>query len=52
VLIDHLRSVDKRRIRTVYGGLAPEEIQAIEEGLKAFLGLGGGSYGGSVAPVQ
>jgi len=38
-LIDHLRSVDKRRIRRVFGELAPEEIAAIDEGLALFLGL-------------
>lgn len=37
-LIDHLRAVDKRRVRSVYGELAPE-IGAIDEGLAAFLGL-------------
>ena len=40
-LIDHLRSVDKRRIRRVFGELAPEEIVAVDEGLAVFLGLGG-----------
>ncbi|HYL78750.1 MAG TPA: type II toxin-antitoxin system PemK/MazF family toxin, partial [Bryobacteraceae bacterium] len=39
-LIDHLRSIDKRRIRRVFGELAKEEIAAIDEGLAAFLGLG------------
>jgi mRNA interferase MazF len=39
-LIDHLRSVDKRRIRRVYGELSSWEIAAIDEGLAAFLGLG------------
>jgi len=38
-LIDHLRSVDKRRIRRVFGELASEEIAAIDEGLTVFLGL-------------
>jgi mRNA interferase MazF len=42
-LIDHLRSVDKRRVRSVFGTLAPEEITAIDEGLATFLGLGKGS---------
>ena len=40
-LIDHLRSVDKRRIRRVFGELAPEEIVAVDEGLAVFQGLGG-----------
>ncbi len=38
-LIDHLRSVDKRRVRKVFGALAQREIDAIDEGLAAFLGL-------------
>jgi mRNA interferase MazF len=40
-LIDHLRSIDKRRIRRVFGELAPEDIIAIDEGLAVFLGLDG-----------
>ena len=39
-LIDHLRSIDKRRVRRVFGELAPEEIGAIDEGLAVFLRLG------------
>jgi len=39
VLVDHLRSVDKRRVRRVYGQVAPAEIAAIDEGLILFLGL-------------
>jgi mRNA-degrading endonuclease toxin of MazEF toxin-antitoxin module len=39
-LIDHLRSIDKRRIRRVFGELAREEIAAIDEGLALFLGIG------------
>jgi len=39
-LIDHLRSIDKRRVRRVYGVLPREEMAAIEEGLALFLGLG------------
>lgn len=38
-LIDHLRSIDKRRIRRAFGSLAPTEIAAIDEGLALFLGL-------------
>ncbi|MBI3207815.1 MAG: type II toxin-antitoxin system PemK/MazF family toxin [Candidatus Solibacter usitatus] len=38
-LIDHLRSIDKRRIRRVYGELPQNEISAIDDGLTAFLGL-------------
>ena len=39
-LIDQLRSIDKRRIRRVFGEVTSEEIAAIDEGLVAFLGLG------------
>jgi mRNA interferase MazF len=39
-LIDHLRSVDKRRVRSVYGELTTKEIASIDEGLTAFLSLG------------
>ncbi len=41
-LIDHLRSLDKRRIRRVFGEVATEEMIALDEGLKQFLGLGEG----------
>ena len=40
-LIDHLRSIDKRRIRRAFGEVAQDEMAAIDEGLTAFLGLGG-----------
>ena len=40
-LIDHLRSIDKRRGRRVFGELAREEMAAIDEGLSVFLGLAG-----------
>ena len=39
-LIDQLRSVDKRRIRRVFGEVAPSEVEALDEGLALFLGLG------------
>jgi mRNA interferase MazF len=38
-LVDHLRSVDKRRIRRVFGRIAKDEIAAVDEGLELFLGL-------------
>jgi mRNA interferase MazF len=47
-LIDQLRSVDKRRVRRVFGDLAREEITAIDEGLVVFLGLSGAGPG----PIQ
>src|ERR1700749_1816939 len=40
-LIDHLRSIDKRRIRKVFSEVASNEIAAIDEGLTVFLGLSG-----------
>ena len=51
-LIDHLRSIDKRRIRRVFGGLAPEEIAAVDEGLAVFLGIGDRLHGAGSTPVQ
>ena len=39
-LVDQLRSVDKRRVRRVFGTVAREELNAIDEGLAVFLGLG------------
>jgi len=51
-LIDHLRSIDKRRIRRVFGELPPEEIAAIDEGLAVFLGLGGRLQSPGASPVQ
>ena len=38
-LIDHLRSVDKRRVRRVFGRIARTELDSIDEGLALFLGL-------------
>jgi mRNA interferase MazF len=51
-LIDQLRSIDKRRIRRVFGELAPEEIAAVNEGLAVFLGLGDRLHGAGEPPVQ
>lgn len=39
-LIDHLRSVDKRRVRRVYGEVTAKEMTAIDDGLVSLLGLG------------
>lgn len=50
-LIDHLRSVDKRRVRRVFGELARHEIAAIDEGLAAFLGLGEWLHDAGVTPA-
>jgi mRNA-degrading endonuclease toxin of MazEF toxin-antitoxin module len=38
-LIDHLRSIDKRRIRRVFGPVAKDELAAVDQGLRLFLGL-------------
>lgn len=38
-LIDHVRSVDKRRVRRVFGQVATDEMSAVDEGLALFLGL-------------
>jgi len=51
-LIDQLRSVDKRRIRRVFGELAREEITAIDDGLTVFLGLGDLLHGVDAPPAQ
>lgn len=39
VLIDHLRSVDKRRVRRLFGRVSSKELAAIDEGISLFLGL-------------
>ncbi len=38
-LVDQLRSVDKQRIRRVFGRVSPAELAAIDEGAALFLGL-------------
>jgi mRNA interferase MazF len=40
VLIDQIRSIDKRRIRRVFGQVTDKELAAIDQGLELFLGLG------------
>ena len=39
-LVDHLRSIDKRRIRRVFGQVSSTELASIDQGLELFLGLG------------
>jgi mRNA interferase MazF len=39
-LVDHLRSIDKRRIRRLFGQVSSSELAAIDQGLELFLGLG------------
>ena len=46
-LVDHLRSIDKRRIRRIFGQLSPGELASIDQGLALFLGLGIPSSAGS-----
>ena len=38
-LIDHLRSIDKRRVRRVFGRVSSDELSRIDQGLGLFLGL-------------
>lgn len=38
-LVDQIRAIDKRRVRKVFGQIAPEEQDLIDEGLRLFLGL-------------
>ncbi len=38
-MVDQLRSVDKQRVRRVYGRLSSEELDVIDEGLRLYLGL-------------
>lgn len=51
-LIDHLRSIDKRRVRRLFGELAREEMAAIDEGLAVFLGLGDRLHTRSAPPTR
>ena len=37
-LVEHLRTIDKRRIRRVYGVLLANELAALDEALRLFLG--------------
>lgn len=38
-LVDHLRAIDKRRIRRIFGRVSATELAAIDLGLELFLGL-------------
>jgi mRNA interferase MazF len=40
-LIDYLRSIDKRRIRRVFGRVMKDELAAVDQGIELFLGLAG-----------
>ncbi len=39
-LVDHLRSIDKRRIRRLFGRVTKDELAAVDQGIELFLGLG------------
>jgi mRNA interferase MazF len=51
-LIDQLRSVDKRRIRRVFGVVSTSEVDALDEGLALFLGLGAKPTSPAAQPVE
>jgi mRNA-degrading endonuclease toxin of MazEF toxin-antitoxin module len=51
-LVDHLRSVDKRRVMRVFGQLAPNELRAVEGGLALFLGFGDRLVPEPTPPIQ
>ena len=38
-LVDPVRFIDKRRVRQAYGQIEPHELDAVDEGLRLFLGL-------------
>jgi mRNA interferase MazF len=38
-LTDHVRSIDKRRIRRIFGQLSADELARVDQGLELFLGL-------------
>ena len=39
-LVDHLRSIDKRRVRRIFRQISSSELSGIDQGLELFLGLG------------
>lgn len=39
-LLDQVRTIDKRRVRKVFGAISDEELEAVDGGLRLFLGLG------------
>ena len=42
-LLDQVRTIDKRRVRRVFGTITADELAAIDDGLELLLGLGPGS---------
>lgn len=45
-LVDHLRSIDKRRIRRIFGQVSSIELASIDQGLELLLGFGTASKHG------
>ncbi len=44
-LVDHVRSIDKRRVLKVYGVLTDSELAAVDDGLSLYLGLTRAGFG-------
>ena len=42
-LLDQVRTIDKRRVRRIFDRISAEELEAVDDGLRLFLGLGEGS---------
>lgn len=38
-LVEQVRSIDKRRVRSTFGTVRPDELAALDEGLAVYLGL-------------
>jgi mRNA interferase MazF len=51
-LIDHLRSIEKRRIRRAFGEIPQEEMDALDDGLALFLGMSDHLHRPDAQPVQ
>jgi len=41
-LLDQVRTIDKRRVRRIFDRISPDELEAVDGGLRLFLGLGEG----------
>ena len=39
-LLDQVRTIDKRRVRRIFDRISPDELAAVDDGLRLFLGLG------------
>jgi len=52
MVVDHLRSIDKRRIRQIVGPASAIELADIDRGLELFLGLGLGACGQGYRRVE